>query len=99
MKILPSGKTYIKENFWDEIKKAKCTSLPYDVDGNQAFILPLDKTKRFKNSKDGRHWTNIRESWKSNFSGDRYMTTCRGSFECSNIDCPHVTQYGKFNKR
>ena len=98
VKILPSGKTYIKES-WDKIKKVKCTSLPYDVDGNQAFILPLDKTKRFKNSKDGRHWTNIRESRKSNFSGDRYMATCRGSFECSNIDCPHVIQYRKFNKR
>ena len=99
VKILPSSKTYIKESFWDKIKKVKCTSLPYDVDGNQAFILPLDKTKRFKNSTDGRHWTNIRGSWKSKFIGDRYMATCWGSFECSNIDCSHVIQYGNFNKR
>ena len=54
-------------------------NLAYDIDDKCVYALPINKSKRFESAKDGRPWSNIRESKRSNFSGDQYISTCRGS--------------------
>ena len=36
---------------------------------------------------------------KDKLSGDRYMSACRGSYECYNPQCSHLMQYKKINRR
>ena len=71
-------------------------NLPYDIDNKCVYVLPINKSKRMESVKDGRPWSNIRESKRSNFSGDRYMSTCRESYD---PQCPHFMQYKKINRR
>ena len=72
-----SGKIYISEHYWEEENSVFANNLPYDIGDKCVYILPINKSKRFESAKDGRPWSNIRESKRSNFSGDRYMSTCR----------------------
>ena len=69
-------------------------SLPYDIDDKCVYVYPIKKSKRFESAKDGRTWSNIRESKRSIFSGDRYMSTCRGPHECHNPQCRQFTPKG-----
>ena len=74
-------------------------NLSYDIYGKCVYVLPINRSKRFEPTKDGRPWSNTRESKRSNFSGDRYMSTCLGSYECHNPQCLHLMQYKKINCR
>ena len=85
-----SGKIYISEHYWEEENPVFANNLPYDIDDKCEYVLPINEFKRFESTKDGRSWSNIRESKRSNFSGHRYMSTCRGSYECYNPQCPHL---------
>ena len=53
----------------------------YDIDDKRVYVLPINKSNRFESTKDGRPWSNVRESKRSNFSGDRYVSTCRRSYK------------------
>ena len=94
-----SGKIYISEHYWEEENPMFANNLPYDIDDKYIYVLPINKSKRFESAKDGRPWTNIKESKISNFSGDRYMNTCAGLYECHNRQCPHLMQHKKINRR
>ena len=39
----------------------------------------------------------LRERKRNSFSGDRYVTTCRVSFECHNETCPYLIEFKKIN--
>ena len=82
-----SGKIYIEEMYWQDTSINQTNQLPFDIDGNCIFEVPINTNKRFDSTKDGRHWGPLRESKRSLFSGDRYITICRGSFEYHNENC------------
>lgn len=46
-------------------------NLPNDIDDKCVFALLVNKSRRFVSAKDGRSWSNVRESKRPNFSGDR----------------------------
>ena len=73
--------------------------LPYDIDGRSIFNVPFNPENRFESSREGRPWSNLMRSRRSGFKGDRFMVQCKGSFQCSNLHCPHVVQYNRFNRR
>ena len=73
------------------------TNLPYGIDDKCVYVLPINKSKRFESAEDGRPWCNVRESKRSNFSGDRYMSACHGLYECHNPQDPQLMQYKKIN--
>lgn len=74
-------------------------NLPNDIDDKCVFALLVNKSRRFVSAKDGRSWSNVRESKRPNFSGDRWTNTGRGSFECHNLQSPDLMQYNKINRR
>ena len=74
-----SGKIYISEHYWEKGNPVFGNNLPYDIDDKCVYALPINKSKRFESANDGRPWSNIRESKRLNFSGDQYISTCRGS--------------------
>ena len=57
-----SGKIYISEHYWEEENRVFANNLPYDIDDKCVYVLPINKSKRFESAKDGRPWSNIRES-------------------------------------
>ena len=74
-------------------------NLPYDIDGNCVYQLPISSSKRFKSSIDGRHWDHYRENKRASFPGQRYLAKCKGSFHCNNEHFPFFIQYNKVNRR
>ena len=94
-----SGKIYNSEHYWEEENPVFANNLPNDIDNKCVYVLPINKSKRFEFTKNGRPWSNTRESKRSNFSGDRYMSISNGSYECHNPQCPHSMQYKKINRR
>ena len=94
-----SGKIYIEEMYWQDTSINQTNQLPFDIDGNCIVEVPINTDKRFDSTKDGRHWGPLRESKRSGFSGDRYVATCRGSFECHNENCPYLIEFKKVNRR
>ena len=94
-----SGKIYVKEMYWQDTSINQTNQLPFDIDGNCIFEVPINTDKRFDSTKDGRHWGPLRESKRSGFSGDRYIATCRGSFECHNENCPYLIEFKKVGRR
>ena len=99
VKTTLAGKVYIHDKYWNNTSVTGANQLPYDIDGKCIYKIPFDPNKRFASSKDGRPWSHIRESKREDFYGDRYMSICRGSWECHNHHCPHLIQYGKINRR
>ena len=85
--------------YWQDTSINQTNQLPFDIDGNCIFEVPINTDKRFDSTKDGRHWGPLRESKRSGFSGDRYIATCRGSFECHNENCPYLIEFKKVNGR
>ena len=98
VKTTLAAKVYINDKYWSNTSVTEANQLPYDIDGKCIYKVPLDSNKRFASSEDGRPWSHIRESKRDNFYGDRYMSICRGSWECHNHHCPHLIQYGKINR-
>ena len=103
VKTTLAGKVYINDKYCSNTSVTKANQLPYDIDGkckyhNVCKIL-FDPNKRFASYKDGRPWSHIRESKRADFYGDRYMSICRGCWECHNHHFPHLIQYGKINRR
>ena len=45
-----------------ETKPVFANNLPYDIDDKCVYVLPINKSKPFESAKDGRPWSNIRES-------------------------------------
>ena len=76
-----SGKIYIIEHYWEEDNPVFANNLPCYIDDKCVYVFPINKSKRFESAKDGRPWSNIRGSKRSNFSGDRYLSSCRRSYE------------------
>ena len=94
-----SGKIYVEEMYWQDTSINQTNQLLFDIDGNCIFEVPINTDKRFDSTKDGRHWGPLRESKRSGFSGDRYIATCRGSFEGHNENCLYLTEFKKVNRR
>ena len=94
-----SSKIYVVEMYWQDTSINQTNQLPFDIDGNCIFEIPFNTDKRFGSTKDGRYWGPLRESKRSGFSGDRYIATCRGSFECHNENCPYLIEFKKVNRR
>ena len=92
-----SGKIYVEEMYWQDTSINQTNQLPFDIDGNCIFKVTINTDKHFDSTKDGRHWEPLRESKRSGFSGDRYIATCRGSFECHNKNCPYLIEFKKVN--
>ena len=92
-------KIYVEEMYWQDTSINQTNQLPFDIDGNCIFEVPINTDKRFDSTKDGRHWGPLRESKRSGFSGDRYIATCRGSFECHNENCLYLIEFKKVNRR
>ena len=92
------GKLYIPEGYWEGIKPIEVKTLPYDINGSCRFMIPYNKQEgRFKASVDGRHWGQIKESKRSGFNGDRYLSVCQGYYECKNVECPFIVEFGRTN--
>ena len=92
------GKIYVNDTIWDNVKQRKVATVPFDIDGDQVYVVPYNRDCRFKNLKDGRHWGKLNASRKKGTIGDRYLQICQGSFQCENTECPHVIQFGRINK-
>ena len=68
---IASGKIYISKYYWEEENPVFANNLPNDIDDKCVFALLVNKSKRFVSAKDGRPWSNVRESKRPNFSSDR----------------------------
>ena len=75
-----SSKIYVEEMCWQYTSINQTKQLPFDIDSNCIFEVPINTVKHFGSTKDGRHWGPLNESKKSCFSRDRYIATCRGFF-------------------
>ena len=73
--------------YWQDTSVNQTNHLQFDIDINCIFEVPINTDKRFDSTKDGRHWRPLRESERSLFSGDRYIATCEGPFQCHNENC------------
>ena len=93
VRLTSSGKIYVEEMYWQDTSIIQTNQLLFDIDGNCIFEVPINTDKRFDSTKDGRHWGPLRESKRSGFSGDRYIATCRGSFECHNENCLYLIEF------
>ena len=65
-----SGKIYLEEMCWQDTSINQTNQLPFDIDGNCIFEVPINTDKRFDSAKDGRHWRSLRETKRSGFSED-----------------------------
>ena len=70
--------------YWQDTSINQTSHLSFDIDINCIFEVPINTGKRFDSTEDGRHWRPLRESKRSLSSGDRYIATCQGPFECHN---------------
>ena len=70
----------------------------YDIDGNTKYEVPYHKIKQFESTKDGRYWGHRSKGRRQGFDGDRFLPSCRGSFHCTNVDCPHIVEFNKPNR-
>ena len=50
-----SGKIYVEEMYWQDTSINQTNQLPYDIDANCIFEVPINTDKRFHSTKDGRH--------------------------------------------
>ena len=85
--------------YWQDTSINQTNQLPLDINGNCIFEVPINTDKRLVSTKDGRHWGQLRESKRSGFSRDRYIATCRCSFECHSESCPCIIEFKKVNRR
>ena len=46
-----SGKIYISEHYWEDENPVFANNLPYDIDDKCAYVLPINKSKRFESAK------------------------------------------------
>ena len=97
VKHTSSGKIYVEEMYWQDTSINQTNQLSFDFDGNCIFEAPINTEKCVDSTKGGRHWGPLRESKRSGLSGDRYIATCRGSFECHNKNCPYLIEFKKVN--
>ena len=74
-----SGKVYVDDEYWQGVPQKHVNILPYDIDGKGVFIVPVKPQKRFESTKDRRPRSSLMASKRGEFSGDRYITNCKGS--------------------
>ena len=84
---------YIEEMYQQDTSINPTNQLPFDIDSNCIFKVPINTDKRFDSTKDGGHCRPLTERKTSGFSGDRYIATCRGSFQCHNENCPYLIEF------
>ena len=96
----PEG--YVKQRklgpeLWHGVVLQKVEELPSAIDGMSAFELANIEKKELRNAlKDGRKWKkNCPTKWKGH-AKVRY-TDCRGSYMCTNDNCPYKVHYGVIN--
>ena len=48
-------KIYVEEMYWQDTSINQTNQLPFDIDGNCDFEVPINTDKIFDSIKDGRH--------------------------------------------
>ena len=91
-------KIYVKDSIWENKKAKHVKKLPYDIDGNTKYEIPYHKIEQFESTKDGRYWGHRSKSRRQGFDDDRFLASCKGSFHCTNVDCPHIVEFNKPNR-
>ena len=66
--------------------------LPYDTDRKDVFDILFNPEWHFESSKDGRPCSYLMKITRSGFKGNKSMTKCNGSFQCSNQHFPNLVQ-------
>ena len=92
-----SSKIYVKERYWQDTSINQTKMFPFDI--NSKLYVPINTHKHFDSTKDGRHWGPLRESKRNGLSGDWYIATCLGSFECRNKNYPYLIEFKKVHRR
>ena len=90
-----SEKIYVEQIYWQDTSINKTNHLPFDINRNCIFEVPINTDKRFDSTREGRHWGPIRESKRRGFSGYRYIVTYQGSFECQKENFPYLIEFKK----
>ena len=90
-----SEKIYAEQIYWQDTSINKTNHLPFDINRNCIFEVPINTDKRFDSTREGRHWGPIRESKRRGFSGYRYIVTYQGSFECQKENFPYLIEFKK----
>ena len=44
------------------------------------------------------YWGHRSKSRRQGFDGNRFIASCKGSFHCTNVDCPHIVEFNKPNR-
>ena len=94
---------YVKQRkfgpeLWHDVAIQKVEELPSAIDGMSAFGLANVEKKELHNAlKNGRRWKkNCPTKWKGH-AQVRYAD-CRGSYVCTNDNCPYKVHYGVINQ-
>ena len=75
-----SGKVYVKQSHLEKTPVKHVKQLPYDIDGRGIFNVPFNPEKRFESSRDGRPWSNLMRSRRSEFKGLRLWPNAKEHF-------------------
>ena len=76
--------------YWEDSNINQTIHLPFDINDNCIFEIVINTKKRFDAGKDGRHCGPLRGIKRIGFSGDWYISTCLGTFECYYEDCSYL---------
>ena len=82
-------------SLWFGVDVEVVNELPYDIDGSKVFQVRFHKDGR--NIHDGRPWKPWVTSSRKGFRGKRNVQSCRGSYLCTNKNCPYKKQFGRAN--
>ncbi|CAH3039627.1 unnamed protein product [Porites lobata] len=74
-------------SLWFGVDVEVVNELPYDIDGSKVFQVRFHKDGR--NIHDGRPWKPWVTSSRKGFRGKRNVQSCRGSYLCTNKNCPY----------
>ena len=91
-------KTELNIRHWQDCQAEVCDSLPLDINGLRIYEINCSEKDMMKVSKDGRPWGKWKTSSRKGLIGTRRVARCKGSFICTNNDCPYQEQYGCKNR-
>ena len=86
---------YINPNVFADLEPEKRSAVPIDIDGVCIFTVPMLKNGSLDNCKGGRPWGRaISSNLSGKKKGQRLLFNCKGSYICSDANCPSVADFG-----
>ena len=86
---------YINPNVFADLEPEKRSAVPMDIDGVRIFTVPMLKNGSLDNCKGRRPWgRTISSNLSGKKKGQRLLFNCKGSYICSDTNCPSVADFG-----